>query len=116
MKRLAMVLMISVLAAPAIFGASGTWVATLSDSHCGPSHKDNGPSTGGQILNDAECTALCIAAKAKYVLVANNAVYAIANQNFKGLGSYLAQTVQVEGDLDGTTVTVTKISKAPKKK
>jgi hypothetical protein len=62
---------------------------------------------------------LCIASGAKYVLVTDNAVYAIANQKFKGLGSIIGKTVQVDGDLESTTITVTKISpvqkKAPKK-
>ena len=109
MKRFAIVLLIGLWAPQATFGASGTWSGKVSDSICGPSHK-NGPPTGGQQLNDVECTQLCIEAGAKYVFVTANGVYSIANQNFNGLRSNIGKTVQLEGDLEGTTITVTKIS------
>jgi hypothetical protein len=115
MKRFAMVFLVSLLAAPTIFGASGTWSGKVSDSHCGPSHKEKGPSSGGQILNDAECAEVCIASGAKYVFVTDNAVYAIANQNFKDVRANIGKTVQLEGDLEGTTITVSKISPVRKK-
>ena len=114
MKRLAMAMLLILSAAPATFGAGGTWLGKVSDARCGPSHK-NGPSTGGQTMNDAECTALCAASGSKFVFVTDDAVYAIANQNFKGLGSNTGGTVQLDGDLEGTTITVTKISPARKK-
>jgi len=109
-----MMLLIGLWATPSTFGASGTWSGKVSDSHCGPIHK-NGPPTGGQILNDSECTALCIASGAKYVFVTDKAVYAIANQNFKDLRSNIGKTVQLDGDLEGTTITVAKISPIQKK-
>ena len=115
MKRFAMVLLISLWAAPAIFGASGTWSGKISDSRCGLSHKEKGPSTGGQVMNDTECVGVCIASGAKYVFVTDNAVYAIANQNFKDVRANIGHTVQLAGDLEGTTITVTKISPIRKK-
>ena len=66
-------------------------------------------------MNDAECTALCISSRAKYVFVTDNAVYAIANQNFKDVAANIGKTVQVVGDLAETTITVSKISPIPKK-
>jgi hypothetical protein len=116
MKRFAMVVLISLWSAPAIFGASGTWPGKVSDSHCGASHKENGPPSGGQKLSDAECAELCIASGAKYVFVTDNAVYAIANQNFKDVRANIGgKTVQLDGDLEGTTITVSKISPIRKK-
>lgn len=115
MKRFAMVLLISLWAAPATFGASGTWSGKISDSHCGLSHKEKGPSTGGQALTDLECAQLCISSGAKFVFVTDDAMYAIANQNFKGLRANISKTVQLAGDLDGTTITVSKISPIHKK-
>jgi hypothetical protein len=122
MKRLAMVLL-ALSSASATFGASGTWVGKVSDARCGPNH-EKGPPTRGQtrlvlshwsVLNDAECAALCVAAGSKHVLVTDDGVYAIANQKIKGLESNLGQMVQIDGSLEGTTITVTKIASAPKK-
>jgi len=58
---------------------------------------------------------LCIESGAKLVLVTDSAAYSIANQNFKGLRSNIGNTIQVDGDLEGTTITVTKITSAQKK-
>jgi hypothetical protein len=114
MKRLAMVLLCSLSVSPATVAASGTWQGKISDSRCASSHK-NGPSTGGQILNDVECSELCVEAGAKFVLVTDNGVYAIANQDFKGLRANMDKMVQLDGDLKDTTLTVTKITPVPKK-
>jgi hypothetical protein len=114
MKRLAMALLFSLSASPTTFGPNGTWVGKVSDSRCGPSHK-NGPATGGQVLNDAECVELCIESGAKFALVTDGGVYSIANQNFKGLRSNIGNTIQVDGGLEGTTITVTKITSVQKK-
>jgi hypothetical protein len=113
MKRFATVLLISLWAVPVTFGSSGTWVGTISDRMCGISHA-KGPY-GGQGLTDTECLQLCIASKEPYVFVTDNAVYAMANQNFKDLRSSIGQKVQLDGDLDGTTITVSKISAVHKK-
>ena len=42
-------------------------------------------------------------------------MYAIANQNFKGLRANIANKVEVTGELDGTRMTVSKISPIRKK-
>ena len=116
MKRLTMVLLMSLWVAPAAtVGTSGTWSGRISDSRCGPSHK-NGAPTGGQRLNDIECAEVCLEGGAKYVFVTDDGVYSIANQNFKGLKSNIGTTVQVDGELDGTRLTVSKISPIKKKK
>ena len=115
MKRLAMVLLIGLWAAPVTFGASGTWSGKISDSQCGLSHKAKGPSTGGQVLNDTECANLCLASGVKFVFVTDNGVYSIANQNFKDLRANIGHSVEIAGDLDVTTITVSKISPIRKK-
>jgi len=115
MKRFAMVFLVILWAAPTIFGASGTWSGKISDSHCGRSHKEKGPPSGGQILNDAECAEVCIASGAKYVFVTDNGVNAIANQSFKDVRANIGKAVQLDGDLEGTTITVSKISPIHKK-
>ena len=78
-------------------------------------HLKEKPPTGGQILNDIECAELCIESGAKYVFVTDNGVYAIANQNFKDVRANIGKTVQLDGDLEGTTITVSKISPIRKK-
>lgn len=110
-RKFAMMLLVSLPVTPAAYGESGTWLGKISDSRCGPSHK-NGPSTGGQSLNDTECAELCIASGAKYVFVTENGVYAIANQTFKDVGANIGNRVQIDGELDGTRITVAKVSKA----
>ena len=45
----------------------------------------------------------------------DNGVYAIANQNFKAVRANIGKTVQLDGDLEGTTITVSKISPIRKK-
>ena len=51
----------------------------------------------------------------KFVFVTDDAVYAIAYQNFKGLRSNIANKVDVTGEPDGTMMTVSKISPIRKK-
>ena len=45
----------------------------------------------------------------------DDAVYAIANQNFKDVRANVGNTVQLAGDLEGATITVSKISPIRKK-
>jgi hypothetical protein len=49
---------------------------------------------------------------AKYVVVVGDKVYSIANQDAADLAKYAGDNVKVTGKMDGTTITVTKISKA----
>ena len=59
MKRLLMVAMISVCAAPGAFAANGTWTGKISDSKCGFSHKAAILHGGGKMTN-AQCTEACV--------------------------------------------------------
>jgi len=70
---------------------------------------------GGQTVSDEECVELCIESGGKFVLVSGGNVYAIANQKDKNLKANIGHTVEVEGELDGATITVSKIVPSHKK-
>ena len=97
---------------PGAFASTGTWTGTISDSGCGASHakmKAQHPGT------DAECTAACIKNGGKYVFVSAGKTYAITNQDEKDLAANGGKTVVLTGDMEGTSVTVSKIAPATKK-
>jgi hypothetical protein len=91
----------------ALTGAEQTWTGQISDAICGDSHK----AMAGQVgISDHECVIQCVGSGSKYVLVtADKKVLQIANQDFKDLQMFAAQSVTVTGDLKGDAVTVTKI-------
>jgi len=62
--------------------------------------------------NARECTAGCVKAGGKYVLVSGDKVYDIKNQNFAALAANAGASVQLTGDVstDGKTITVTKVA------
>ena len=84
------------------FAAEQTLKGVVSDSMCGRKHMMPGKS-------DAECIRQCIKAKSKYALVSGDKIYTL--QLPLAQGEELAgKQVQVTGDVEGTTVNVTKIS------
>jgi hypothetical protein len=105
-------------------GAAGgpqTWTGIISDSHCGALHKTD-IEHGGSITA-RECVIGrdgdpnlpgCVSAKygAKFVVVAGDKVYQVANQDFAGLRVHAAHNVKVTGTLAGDTITVTDIQMA----
>ena len=111
--------MIARLAAAALFFASTTlaadqsWLGKISDSNCGANHK---AGEHGAKTSDADCTAACIKAGAKYVLVSRGKVYQIANQDYAGLAGRGGQMAKVNGTLSGDTITITSIAESSKKK
>jgi hypothetical protein len=112
MKRLMVVAGIVLLGVPGAFASTGTWTGTISDSGCGASHakmKAQHPGT------DAECTAACIKSGGKYVFVSSGKTYTITNQDEKDLAANGGKAVQLTGDMEGTSVTVSKIAAASKK-
>ena len=102
--------MMTLLAAPDAFAATGTWTGKISDSTCGLSHKAT-IAHGGRKVTSAQCVEMCVKGGAKYVLVAGGKVYALANQDFEGLALHAGKWAKVSGDLQGTTITVTKLAK-----
>jgi hypothetical protein len=96
--------------------ADQTWTGLISDSKCGDSHtqmiagryKDLRTSSGAPAR---ECTLACVKAGGKYVFVMNGKVYNIANQNLAALQADAGNTaVQLTGDIQGDTITVSKIT------
>jgi hypothetical protein len=109
MKHLLIGVMAVLLTAHGAFAASRTLTGTISDSLCGISHKAMAARHGGN-ATDAECSTACVKAGGKYVFVSEGHVYTIANQNQKDLAANAGKTVQVTGDLQGTTIMVAKMA------
>jgi hypothetical protein len=56
-----------------------------------------------------------VKAGAKYVFTSGGKVYAIANQDDKDLAANAGKTVRLTGDMQGTTITVSKITMPARK-
>jgi hypothetical protein len=113
MKRLVTAAAIILFSASA-FAANGAWTGKISDSMCGLSHKAMIEHGGGK-MTDAQCTDVCIKGGAKYVFTSGSKVYTIANQDAKDLAANAGKTVRLSGDMEGSSITVSKIA-APAKK
>ena len=105
MKQLLIGVTAVLLTAHGAFAASRTLTGTISDGLCGASHQAMAAQHGGK-RTDAECSAACVKAGGKYVFVSEGHVYTIANQNQKDLAANAGKTVQLTGDLQGTTITL----------
>ena len=101
--------------------ADQTWTGLISDSMCGDSHdkmitgryKDLRTSSGAPAR---ECTLACVKNGGKYVFVMKGKVYKIANQNLAALPLNAGNSsVQLTGDIQGDTITVSEIT-VPEKK
>jgi hypothetical protein len=110
MRSISIVVMIVVSGAQAAFTANGTWTGRISDSMCGISHARGPKYEGQETLTDAECIELCLAAGAKYVFVSDGHVYSIANQDNRDLARNIGREVQLTGNMEDNTITVSKIS------
>jgi hypothetical protein len=105
------VILAAVAISPAL-AADQTWVGKISDSDCGAKHK---PATEHEAaMSDADCTAACIKAGAKYVFVNDGKVLNISNQSFPGLSKHAGHEVKLTGELTDDSIQVTKIE-MPKK-
>jgi hypothetical protein len=76
----------------------------ISDAHCGAKH-----ATEGKKMTDRECTEMCVKGGAKYVFVAKDKVYQIADQKDAALATHAGHTVLLTGEMKGDTITVSKI-------
>jgi hypothetical protein len=100
--------------------ADQTWEGQISDSLCGNSHDkmiavkypDLQTSSGAP---KQDCTLACVKGGARYVFVLKGKVYKIANQNIGELPRYAANTVQLTGNMQGDTITVSKIAPSAEK-
>jgi hypothetical protein len=110
MRTVRLAALLGALAAIPAFAAPQTWTGTISDSSCGAKHMEG---EHGMQVSDRACTDMCVKKGAKYVLVTDGKVLAIANQDFKGLSQFAGAGVKITGERQGDTVTVAKIEKAP---
>ena len=94
-----------------------TMTGKISDSLCGMSHKEMAEKQGSKIT-DRDCVIACLnystEGSPKLVFVGQDKkVYQIANQKFAGLIRRAGELVVVTGDLNGATLTITKLEVAP---
>ena len=93
--------------------ANMTMTGMISDSMCGASHAKM--IAGHPKMTDRDCALECVKAGAKYVFVSNGKVYKIANQDMPSLMKEAGGTVSLTGDVNGDTITVSKVTMAKKK-
>jgi hypothetical protein len=109
MKQLLIGTMAVLLTAHGAFAASRTVTGTTSDSLCGASHQAMAAQHSRK-GTDAECSEACVKAGRKYVFVSGGQVYTIANPDVRNLAANAGKTVELRGDLQGTTITVAKMA------
>jgi len=93
-----------------------TIAGTISDSLCGMSHNAMREKQGSKI-SDRDCVVACLSystADAPKLVVAakDGKVYQIANQKFPGLTRRAGEALTITGDVNGTTITITKVEAA----
>ena len=117
MNRIAIGVTAAWLGAAAVASAdSRTMIGTISDSLCGMSHKEMAAKQGSKIT-DRDCVIACLNYSTenspKLVFVEKGGkIYQIANQKFPGMIRRAGESISLTGDVNGTTVTVTKIDVA----
>ena len=114
MNRIAIGVAAACLVTAAVASAeSKTMIGTISDSLCGMSHKEMAAKQGSKIT-DRDCVIACLNYSTenspKLVFVEKGGkIYQIANQKFPGMLRHAGDAIALTGDVDGTSVTVTKI-------
>ena len=93
--------------------ASMTMAGMISDSMCGAGHAKM--IAGHPNMTDRACTLACVKAGGKYVFVSDGKIYQIANQDLAALQKEAGQSVSLTGDVNGETITVSKVTMAKKK-
>jgi hypothetical protein len=104
------------LAASIASAETRTMNGTISDSLCGMSHKEMAAKQGSKIT-DRDCVIACLNYSTenspKLVFVEKGGkIYQIANQKFPGMIRRAGDPISLTGDVEGTTMTVTKIDAA----
>lgn len=94
--------------------ADQTLTGKISDSMCGASHAKM-IAEHPDMKTDHNCAVACVKAGAKYVFVSGGKVYNIDNQDFADLEKGAGRTVTMTGDVNGDTITVSKIAMREKK-
>ena len=96
-----------VLAQAGTCAAAQTWTGTISDSACNRKHESGAENV--PTPPDRDCTLDCVRGGSKFVLVAADTVYQIANQDNKDLATHAGHKVTVTGEMKGNSITVSKI-------
>lgn len=99
-------------AAPLVAAAEKTWNGTISDSMCNMKHGGE----HGTKMSDADCTKKCVEGGAKYVFTSAGKTYEIANQDYAGLKDHAGHKVALTGEMNGDSITVSKIEMPAAKK
>lgn len=92
-----------------------TMTGMISDSMCGASHAKMMEMHKDAKMTDRDCTLACVKSGGKYVFVSEGKVYQIANQDLAALQKEAGESVQLTGNVNGDTITVSKIAMAKKK-
>ncbi len=108
MKTLLVAAAAVLVASSTPFAAEQTWKGQISDSACGAKHEEAAEGQGK--MPDRECTEACVRGGSKYVLVVDGKVMQIANQDDKDLATHAGHAVTVTGELNGSAITVSKIT------
>ena len=61
-------------------------------------------------MTDRDCTLACVKGGGKFVFVSGGKVYNVANQNLAALTEHAGENVSLTGDVQGDTITVSKVS------
>ena len=113
MKNILLIALLATIGTSGMLAAEHTWTGTISDSMCGASHQKMTSTHPG--MTDRDCALACIKGGGKYVFVTDGNVYKIANQDLALLPLHAGHTVQLTGDMEGDTITVSKITTGGKK-
>ncbi len=90
--------------------ANTTMTGMISDSMCGASHAKMIEMHKEAKMTDKDCTLACVKAGGKFVFVSDGKIYNISNQKLADLTKFAGQNVKLTGDVNGDTVTVSKLA------
>jgi len=99
-----------------ISAAATTMTGMISDSACGASHAKMIGAHKEAKMTERDCTLACVKAGGKFVFVSGGKVYSITNQDLAALTEHAGETVRLTGDVNGDSVTVSKVANSGKKK
>jgi len=96
--------------------ATMTMTGMISDSACGASHAKmmDMHKDAKMKMTERDCTLACVKGGGKFVFVADGKVYTVTNQNFAALTERAGETVSLTGDVNGNSVTVSKVTASGK--
>jgi hypothetical protein len=96
--------------------ATMTMNGMISDSQCGLSHAKMMEAHKETKMTNRDCTLACVKGGGKFVFVSAGKVYNISNQSLAALTDHAGETVSLTGDVNGDTITVSKVEASGKGK